>query len=100
MGALLSLPKPYHCDLSSEGTMRAIKTDFSDGNSSTPAIEIYGAVFPDLQIEAVVDRARPEQLCLQTWDGRRSKTTSRVSYGGRSYVAGPINAGLAQAVRF
>ena len=79
--------------------MQAIKADLSGRNCTTPAIEVYGAVFPNLLIEAVVDRERPEQLCLQTWDGRRSKTTSRVSYGGRTYVAGPINAGLAQAVR-
>jgi hypothetical protein len=69
-------------------------------NCGTSKIEIYGAVFPNLLVEAVVDPKRPEQLRLQTWNGRRSAAAPRVLDEGRTYVAGPINGGLAQAVRF
>jgi hypothetical protein len=71
------------------------------GTNCTPsAIETYGEVFPNLLIEAVVDLEHPNHLRLQTWNGQRSTAAPRVSYQGRTYVAGPVCDGLAQAVRF
>jgi len=80
--------------------VRTIDTDISGTNRTSSAIETYGEVCPNLLIEAVVDLEHPDHLRLQTWNGRRSTAALRVSYQGRTYVAGPINAGLAQAVRF
>lgn len=80
--------------------MRTIHTDVSGTNFTTPAIETYGEVLPNLLIEAIVDPEHPDHLCLQAWNGRRSTAAPWVSYQGRTYVAGVISAGLPQAVRF
>jgi hypothetical protein len=80
--------------------MPPINADLSGTNCATSLIETYGEVFPNLLIEAVVDLEDPNHLRLQTWDGRRSMTGSRVSCQGRTYIAGPVCAGLTQAVRF
>ncbi len=83
-----------------KSTVRARKANLNGRNFSTPAIETYRAAFPNLLIEGVADPKRPDQLRLHTWDGRRAKTASQVSYQGQTYVAGPLTAGLAQCVRF
>jgi hypothetical protein len=80
--------------------MQAVNGDLSGTNCAASQIETYGEVFPNLLIEAVVGLEYPEQLRLQTWNGRRSSEVPRVSYQGRTYVAGPVCAGLTQAVRF
>jgi len=84
----------------SDGSRGAAGNTGNGTNCGTPAIKIYGAVFPNLLVEAVVDPKRPEQLRMQTWNGRRSAAAPRVLYQGRTYVAGPIKGGLTQAVRF
>ena len=80
--------------------MRAINRDIRGANCRNSATEIFGAVFSNLLIEAVVDLERPDHLRLHTWNGRRNTTAQRVSYQGRTYVAGPNNTGLTQGVRF
>ena len=80
--------------------MRVTNGDIRGTNSRNSATEIYSAVFPNLLIEAVLDLERPDQLRLQTWNGRRNTTAQQISYAGRTYVAGPNNAGLTNGVRF
>jgi hypothetical protein len=86
--------------VSGRDTMRTLNADLSGTNCTPSAIETYGAVLPNLLIEAVVDLDHRDQLRLETWNGHRSKTAPRACYQGRTYVAGPINAGLMQVVRF
>jgi hypothetical protein len=64
------------------------------------SVQIFGIALPNLIIEAIVDRSHPTQLCLHSWNGRKARTTSTVSYRGCSYTAAPIAAGLSRAVRF
>jgi hypothetical protein len=85
----------------------AVPKDFSGGRvpNSVQAEELsrsqtFGAVLPDLMIEAVVDQSHPTQLCLHTWDGRKAATTPTVSFRGCTYTAAPVAAGLSRAVRF
>lgn len=80
--------------------MQAVNGDPSGTNCAGSEIETYGEIFPNLLIEAILDLEHPEQLRLQTWNGRRSSEVPRVSYQGRTYIAGPVCAGLTQAVRF
>jgi hypothetical protein len=84
----------------SDADRRVADNAGSGTNCKATAIEIYGAIFPNLLLEAVVDLEHPEQLRLQTWNGQRGTTAPRVSYQGRTYIAGPNNVGLVQAVRF
>jgi hypothetical protein len=80
--------------------MRVFNAGIRSATCTSSSIETYGTVFPNLLIEAVVDLDHPKQLQLQTWNGRRNTTAPRVSYQGRTYVAGSKDTVLAQAVRF
>jgi hypothetical protein len=62
--------------------------------------QTFGTVLSDLVIEAVYDPRHPTQLQMHSWDGRKTATTSTVSFGGCTYSAAPIAAGLSRAVRF
>lgn len=63
-------------------------------------VQSFGEVLPRLTVEAILDPDHSARLCLETWDGRRAKTTPSVEHQGITYVAGPVASGLMQAVRF
>jgi hypothetical protein len=69
-------------------------------NCGTPLIESYGQVFPEFLIEAVDDAKHPGRLCLESWNGHRSRTTRQIRYRDVSHVPGSINSGLVRAIRF
>ena len=62
--------------------------------------QTFGAVLPNLMIEAIVDQSHPTQLRLHAWDGIKAATTPTVSFRGCTYTAAPVAAGLSRAVRF
>ena len=62
--------------------------------------QTFGAVLPDLMIEAVVDQSHPTQLLLHLWDGRKAATTPAASHRGCTYTSAPIASGLSRNVRF
>jgi hypothetical protein len=63
-------------------------------------IETFGAVLPNLMIEAILDQSHPNQLRLHTWNGRKSATVPTATYRGCTYTPALIAGGLARAVRF
>jgi hypothetical protein len=64
------------------------------------ASQILALALPKLIVEAVLDPNLANKLCFHTWDGRKTATTTTVSYRGRRYQPAPIAGGLANVVRF
>src|SRR3984893_13815170 len=63
-------------------------------------IQIFGAIFPKLTIESILDPDYPNQLRLHTWDRRKYATGPSILHGGHTYRPASIGSGLAQNVRF
>jgi hypothetical protein len=63
-------------------------------------LQTFGAVLPDLMVEAILDQHHPTQLRLHTWDGQKAATPASISLRGCTYTAAPVAAGLSRAVRF
>lgn len=62
--------------------------------------QTFGAVLPNLVIEAILDQSYPNQLRLHTWNGRKAATGPTATFRGCTYTPAPIAGGLARAVRF
>ena len=60
----------------------------------------FGTALPNFIMEAVLDQNQPNQLRLHSWDGGKAATIPTISYGGCTYTAAPLEAGLSRAVRF
>ena len=65
-----------------------------------PTVETFGEVFPGLLIESIADPKHPEQLLLETWDGKRARTARTVERGGVEYVSPALDSRLARSVLF
>lgn len=66
----------------------------------TSNFQTFGAVLPNLMIEAILDQNHPNQLRLHTWDGRKATTVATATYRSCTYTPAPIAGGFARAVRF